>query len=182
LYPHFWFLAFLRIMLECLEAVQLDVPPTWKYTFCPSCHYNLVAPPTFFYFFQPASLASFLFFIFGSFHPHSREFAISPWPCKLLLPMQEFTADLKHRVRGTWRDAELVDIRKKGRYCKLSYGRAKEESVGARPKIKKAPSVAEPLWTSGAQLMRASVSLISKTVKRRSTCHDEAWYQLKHGF
>jgi hypothetical protein len=23
--------------------------------------------------------------------------------------MQEFTADLKHRMRGVWRDAELVD-------------------------------------------------------------------------
>jgi hypothetical protein len=25
------------------------------------------------------------------------------------IPMQEFTADLKHRMRGVWRDAELVD-------------------------------------------------------------------------
>ena len=25
------------------------------------------------------------------------------------VPMQEFTADLKHRMRGAWRDAELVD-------------------------------------------------------------------------
>jgi len=24
--------------------------------------------------------------------------------------MQEFTADLKHRMRGVWRDAELVDL------------------------------------------------------------------------
>jgi hypothetical protein len=27
----------------------------------------------------------------------------------VLLPMQEFTADLKHRMRCVWRDAELVD-------------------------------------------------------------------------
>jgi hypothetical protein len=25
------------------------------------------------------------------------------------IPMQEFTADLKHRMRGVWKDAELVD-------------------------------------------------------------------------
>ena len=25
------------------------------------------------------------------------------------IPMQEFTADLKHRMRGVWRDAELLD-------------------------------------------------------------------------
>ena len=25
------------------------------------------------------------------------------------IPMQEFTADLKHRMRGVWRDEELVD-------------------------------------------------------------------------
>jgi len=25
------------------------------------------------------------------------------------IPKQEFTADLKHRMRGVWRDAELVD-------------------------------------------------------------------------
>ena len=25
------------------------------------------------------------------------------------IPMQEFTADLKHMMRGVWRDAELVD-------------------------------------------------------------------------
>ena len=25
------------------------------------------------------------------------------------IPMQEFTADFKHRMRGVWRDAELVD-------------------------------------------------------------------------
>ena len=25
------------------------------------------------------------------------------------IPMQNFTADLKHRMRGVWRDAELVD-------------------------------------------------------------------------
>ena len=25
------------------------------------------------------------------------------------ITMQEFTADLKHRMRGVWRDAELVD-------------------------------------------------------------------------
>jgi len=25
------------------------------------------------------------------------------------IPMQEFTADLKHRMRGVWRDAEMVD-------------------------------------------------------------------------
>jgi len=27
------------------------------------------------------------------------------------IPMQEFTADLKHRMRGVWRDAGLVDTR-----------------------------------------------------------------------
>jgi len=34
------------------------------------------------------------------------------WTAQVLacvIPMQEFTADWKHRMRGVWRDAELVD-------------------------------------------------------------------------
>ena len=53
---------------------------TFWYTFCPSSH-KLGASPTFFYFFQPASLAPFFLFYlsaFSSFQPRSRELAIFP--------------------------------------------------------------------------------------------------------
>ena len=50
---------------------------TFMYTlpFLPS---TWLSPPTFSYFFQPASLSSFYFVTFSSFHPRNREFAISP--------------------------------------------------------------------------------------------------------
>ena len=38
-----------------------------------------------------------------------REFYVRAVQTGRAIPMQEFTADLKHRMRGVWRDAELVD-------------------------------------------------------------------------
>jgi hypothetical protein len=58
---------------------------------------------------QPRSSACWKAQLLSAFQGlHGRELHVRAVQTGRAIPMQEFTANLKHRMRGVWRDAELV--------------------------------------------------------------------------
>jgi hypothetical protein len=59
---------------------------------------------------QPRSSACWTAQLLSAFQGlRGRELYVRAVQTGRAIPMQEFTADLKHRMRGVWRDAESVD-------------------------------------------------------------------------
>ena len=59
---------------------------------------------------QPRSNACWTAQILSAFQGlRGRELYVRAVQTRCAIPMQELTADLKHRMRGVWRDAESVD-------------------------------------------------------------------------